>query len=153
MTPAFYYDLFVSSQKYKSENYTQYATRVEVDFKLYLQSRKIQDGDYKRLKQLMLHDKFTQCIPQNLQDFAIHCEMDGWQEVQPLAGKLDLYSNDRKVDNALSHSGSGPPKPRQGGYPGSGGRGKNNKPSEANTGSTGKSTKGGGQSSNSNPPK
>ena len=81
LTPQFYGEQFTSSQKFRSESYTQYATRVDVDFKLYLQSRKIPCGDFYALRQLMLHDKLYQCIPTNLQNFAILCEIDGRKEV------------------------------------------------------------------------
>ena len=148
LTPQFYCEQFATSYKYKNDNFTQYATRVEVDFKLYLQSRKIQDGDYNQLRQLMIHDKFYQSIPAHLHDFATLCEMDGWVEAQKLAEKLDLYSCDRKVDTAYNHSNSGPPKPRQGGNSGSGGAGKPNNPGNGNAEK--KFTEGGSQSQNLN---
>ena len=149
LTPHFYCEQFATSTKYKSENFTQYATRVEVDFQLYLKSRKIRDGDYQKLRQLMIHDKFYQSVPTHLTDFATLCEMDGWVEAQPLAEKLDLYNCDRQVGSAYSHPGGGSPKSRRGGPFNSGGMSKANKPSGSNN--EVKTTEATGRSPNSTP--
>ena len=88
LTPNFYLDQFATSYKYKSENYTQYATRVEVNFQLYLKSRKIQDGDYPRLRQFMLHHKFYQSIPPHLQTSLLFVKWTaGWKH-SPLQRNL-----------------------------------------------------------------
>ena len=151
LTQQFHYEQFSNSQRYKSENFTQYATRVEVDFKLYLQSRKVTDGDYDRLRQLMLHDKFSQSIPSNLLDFTALYEIDGWKDVQTLAERLDLYSCDRKVDNTSTHQGSGPHRPKQGGAFGSGNGGKHNQAKPSGSDLDQKTTEGMGGSSKPNP--
>ena len=103
LTPLAFRELFDKIEKHTDESFTQFATRIEVNFKYYLKSRKVED-DFERLRLLMISDKLRQHIPSHLLDFATQQELHDWLTPQKLAHQLDAFNADRKPEQNTFYS-------------------------------------------------
>src|SRR6266536_3570872 len=93
LTPQKYRDMFRNAVKDKNESHVQFATRLLVLWKYYLDSREIKE-DYNRLCELMIVDKFKDVLTPNAREFIRNKEEESWNPVQKVARMIDTYVND-----------------------------------------------------------
>ena len=93
LTPQKYRDMFRNASKERSESHVQFATRLQVLWKYYMDSREIKE-DYNRLCELMIVDKFKDVLTPNAREFIRNKEEESWNPVQKVARMIDTYVND-----------------------------------------------------------
>src|SRR5260221_10044216 len=93
LTPQKYKELFKNARKTSSESHVQYATRLRVLWDYYARSREVK-GDYDKLCELIVADKFKEDLPANVREFIRGREGEHWEPVQHLARISDIYTND-----------------------------------------------------------
>src|SRR5260221_259280 len=90
LTPLKYKDMFDRAFKEKSESYVQFATRLTVIWKYYMDSRDI-NKSFEKLCELIVADKFKGLLPPNAKEFLRTKEGEDWNPVQQIARMVDTY--------------------------------------------------------------
>jgi hypothetical protein len=104
LTPVKYREAFLSIHKKFDETFSQLASRIEIHLKYYLDSREVaQTDENKSLFDLMISDKFKDCVPEEYQSFLRLKELDRWMTAHELGRMLDVYT----ADQGLLHSSRG----------------------------------------------
>src|SRR5260221_4825687 len=93
LTPQKYRDMFRNATKERNESHVQFATRLLVLWKYYMNSREINE-DYDRLCELMVVDKFKNVLLPNAREFIRNRKGEEWNPVQKIARMVDTYVND-----------------------------------------------------------
>src|SRR5260221_11570344 len=93
LTPQKYREMFRNATKDRNESHVQFATRLQVLWRYYINSREINE-DYNRLCELMIVDKFKDVLMPNAREFIRNKEGEGWSPVQKIARMIDTYVND-----------------------------------------------------------
>ena len=85
--------MFRNATKEKNESHVQFATRLQVLWKYYMNSREINE-DYDSLCELMVVDKFKDVLLPKAREFIRVKEGEEWNPVQKIARMIDIYVDD-----------------------------------------------------------